>query len=81
MKWVNISGGGANSVTKGNFAGDIKLKEGLENNEKNGNVEEKSHNSKLGRFLDSRGPTLKQELDAAHQRLRSVVTPRGHSQS
>lgn len=39
MKWVNISGGGANSVTKGNFAGDIKLKEGLENNEKNGNVE------------------------------------------
>lgn len=41
MKWVNISGGGANSVTKGNFAGDIKLKEGPENNEKNGNVGKK----------------------------------------
>lgn len=29
MKWVNISGGGANCVTEGNFAEDIKLKEGL----------------------------------------------------
>lgn len=29
MKWVNISGGGAHCVIKGNFAKDIKLKEGL----------------------------------------------------
>lgn len=38
-------------------------------------------NSKLGRCLESRSSTLKQELGAAHERLRSVVTPTGHSQS
>ena len=39
-----------------------------------GNVEEKPYDWKLGRCLDSKHSTFKQELDAARQRLLYYTT-------
>lgn len=73
MKWVNISGEGANCVKKGIFAEDIKLKEGLWEQWDEWEHGRKIPQLKIRQISWQQRLSLKQELDATHQRLRSVI--------